>query len=91
MEHMIKGYLYGPGLEVDPYHTQDIKNYLYKVTKKKFGNDLPALNIQRGREHGIPPYYVFLEFCYGYEIKSWNDMKYFIPNNKLKNLKSVYA
>jgi len=87
---MIKGFLSAPGSEVDPYHTQDIKNFLYKVSEKKFGNDLPALNVQRGREHGIPPYYLFLEFCYGYVLDSWDKMKYFIPEKKLQNIKSVY-
>ena len=35
---MIKGFLSAPGSEVDPYHTQDIKNFLYKVSEKKLQN-----------------------------------------------------
>jgi len=90
MDAMIKGYLTSQSSEVDPYLTQDIKNYLYKVKDKNFGNDLGALNVQRGRDHGLPPYYVFAEFCFGYQIKSWEDVSKFIPNHKVQLLRSIY-
>lgn len=62
---IIKGLVEDPTSSIDPFFVPDIKNFLYKVRSEHFGRDLPAFNILRGREHGVPGYTNYLQFCFG--------------------------
>ena len=87
---IIQGYLTDPSMSVDPWVDGDLHNYLYRVKGEPVGSDLAAFNIQRSRDHGIPPYYVYLDFCFGFKARSWDDLAKFIPWEELSVLKSLY-
>ncbi|XP_053624986.1 peroxidasin [Plodia interpunctella] len=72
------------------------QNLNSELTEKLFYNahavalDLAAINIQRGRDHGIPPYTKWRQFCNMTEVNSFDDLKNEISDkdvrDKLQNL-----
>lgn len=45
------------------------------------GLDLFSTDILRGRDHGLQPYYTYLEACHDVKIKNFNDLEQFISKN----------
>lgn len=43
--------------------------------KRKLGLDLPSADIMVGRDHGLSPYYSYVELFYGIKVKNWDDLK----------------
>ena len=55
------------------------------------GADLPAINIQRGRDHGLPGYTAYREALGGGpDIRFFSDLRTTITQARINALKSVY-
>uniref|UniRef100_A0A915DDW9 Peroxidasin n=1 Tax=Ditylenchus dipsaci TaxID=166011 RepID=A0A915DDW9_9BILA len=62
MESILMGLLGAPGMDYDRHIVDAVRNHLFQRPGGPLtGLDLPAVNIQRGRDHGIPPYNQYRE------------------------------
>ncbi|XP_054715544.1 uncharacterized protein LOC129225022 [Uloborus diversus] len=71
--------------------TSEVTNHLFENSQIPFsGMDLVSLNLQRGRDHGLPPYNEYRAYCNRTRAKSFDDLKEDIPEYIVQRLKNVY-
>ena len=61
---ILRGLLQDRSREVDEFVTRVLTTQLFAPSDDSLGQDLIARNMQRGREHAIPSYREYQEFCY---------------------------
>ncbi|XP_064102068.1 chorion peroxidase-like isoform X1 [Macrobrachium nipponense] len=76
-------------LKFDSFFTKEVTVKLFRGNNT-FGLDLLALNIQRGRDHGLPGYTKFLAKCGMPNIKTFQDLLAVMPNANMVALSTVY-
>ena len=80
IDEMLRGLLLTPMETIDNRITQEVTDHLFEERGKRFsGMDLVALNIQRGREHGIPGYNHYRELCKLRRAETFMDFKDEMP------------
>jgi peroxidase len=52
--------------------------------------DLVSLNVQRGRDHGVPPYNIWRSQCGLTRFERWSDMIVVASPETIDHLSSVY-
>ena len=74
----------------DNVFSEQVTNHLLQPKDKPFGLDLVALNVQRGRDHGLQGYNAFRELCGLGRAKSFDRLTNLIPRNIVEKMKEVY-
>lgn len=64
IDHMLLGLSRQRCQEIDSHVIEDVRTFLFLPPPFSIGLDLAALNLQRGRDHGLPPYNV-VRVAYG--------------------------
>lgn len=72
----------------DTSFTEDVTNHLFDGDEN--GMDLVALNIQRGREHGLPGYTKYKELCSLGTTNSFSDLSRHMSVRRTEELQQIY-
>ncbi|XP_071539220.1 chorion peroxidase-like [Panulirus ornatus] len=75
--------------KVDNIFTREVSGRLFRE-EKQFGLDLVAINIQRGRDHGIPGYVAVRRACGFPKVTSFSQLSEFTDPQVLQVFKRIY-
>ena len=68
----------------------DVRNHLFESSPGSGGLDLVAVNIQRGRDHGLPGYNKYREICSGKKATDWSELRKNMRQKDITALRTVY-
>nr|AZS64104.1 haem peroxidase [Lygus hesperus] len=77
------------------FFTTEVTQHLFEepqnmTVPKKCGLDLVSMNIQRGRDHGLPGYPKWRVYCNLTPVKEFNDLKKFMDDESVEALQRLY-
>ena len=87
---MMRGLVSTPMENLDQFMSGEVTNHLFEQKDIPFsGLDLAALNIQRGRDHGLRPYNEYRVACNLKKAETFEDLSLEISDDVIKRLKQV--
>ena len=90
MDNMVLGLVTQEGEDWDNIFSENVINRLFETDDPdKIALDLVALNIQRGRDHGLPGYTAYREELGNPKPRSFDDLDQ-IDSNLIEKLKNLY-
>jgi len=91
IERILRGLAVGKSEKIDNFVIDDVRNFLFGEPAPVGGFDLPSLNIQRGRDHGLPSYNI-VRSAYGLPtVDSFFDITYETDIDLANKLKTAYG
>ena len=87
------GMLNDPAAKFDPNIASTLQNHLFEVKNSDGtteGVDLFATNINRGRDHGVPPYNSVRERCGLSKAPDFDTLSDVMPKANIDKLKAIY-
>ncbi|KAG1713990.1 Peroxidase [Nymphon striatum] len=75
---------------MDDAITTEVTNHLFQKPDERFGMDLVAINIQRAREHGVPGYNAYREYCGLGRVRNFDQLQGILPNATVHRYQLVY-
>jgi len=92
MTGLVRGMSVQKSEEWDEVFAEDIVNHLFEMSRndKHSAMDLIALNIQRGRDHGLPGYNSYREVCGIKKAATFDDLRDSISKENVEILRRTY-
>lgn len=90
IHRIIRGLASQRTLRRDEFISPELTNHLFQSGSFPFGMDLAAINIQRGRDHGIPAYVEWRKPCGLSEIRTWEDLDSIVGPKSANRIRRAY-
>ncbi|XP_033126797.1 lactoperoxidase-like [Anneissia japonica] len=90
MDAIVLGMLSDSLSKVDTHIDDDVTKHLFANPAGSIGLDLVALNIQRGRDHGLPGYNEWRHFCGLRRARYFEDLRREMSIININQLRKVY-
>ncbi|XP_053661739.1 peroxidase [Anopheles marshallii] len=87
--HLVDSVLGQNAMSLDTAYVDDMAHLLFGV--RNVGLDVLALDIQRGRDHGLARYTDYYTLCSGTPITGWSDLERVLKPNDLSIMRASYA
>ena len=91
LHRIIRGMATQRTLKRDEFMSPELTNHLFQSSSFPFGMDLAAINIQRGRDHGLPAYVDWRQPCGLSAIKSWSDLEIIAGPKSAERMRKAYG
>lgn len=90
LHRIIRGMATQRTLKRDEFMSPELTNHLFQSGSFPFGMDLAAINIQRGRDHGLPSYVDWRKPCGLSSIRTWEDLEIVAGTNSAQRMRKAY-
>lgn len=87
---VLKGLLHQRAQKEDSHINEIMTNHMFQESSSRSGLDLAAQIIQMGRDHGIPPYHKWREFCHFPKVFTFSDLNGIMLPDTVASLQRVY-
>ncbi|XP_015434443.1 PREDICTED: peroxidase-like [Dufourea novaeangliae] len=88
---LLRGMATQTSQKMDMNIISEITSKLYATSRDSLGLDIISLDIQRGRDHGLPGYNEYRKYCGLPAAQNFDDFLDHIPLEMLKKLRTIYA
>lgn len=73
-ENVLRGMMHSSMMLLDSHISKEISTQLFPSPNRHYGHDLTAIDIQRGRDHGVPGYNAYRKFCGLKQFESFEEI-----------------
>lgn len=91
VDRIVLGMCSQAAMKRDEFIVDELTNHLFETSSKPYGADLMSLNIQRGRDHGLPAYVQWREACGLTPIRNWGQLVSIMDDDTVGRLAIAYA
>lgn len=94
LDDSIEGAISQPLAKSDQYFTNELSERLFENPNPAPGHlcglDLVSLNIQRGRDHGLPGYNEWRKHCFLPSVETWEKLEQVIDAQSFTTMRAIF-